>query len=338
MHESDAESPSTDSERSRRPLRALWSAGIVNHGSYDDLEKCLTSLSRQVHPPIAVAVYDTGRDRGKFEALRAAHPRVDFEIGPNRGYAGGANEVLARTTSTTPHPSFCLILNPDVELDTEFSERLVDAMNAHPEVAIAAGKLLRPDRLTIDSAGIRFPRHGRPRDRGSEEEDHGQFDQSEFVDAVSGAAMMIRVDALDDLRVDDEIFDEDFFAYHEDTDLCWRARRLGWKILYEPDALGVHSRGWRKERRHEIQISIRRHSFKNHYLQLVKNQSRVGFIANSPWLVTWEALRFGFVLLRDRPMLSAYREAWNALPASLRKRQVIRRRIEDPASGPSART
>lgn len=93
-----------------------------------------------------------------------------------------------------------------------------------PSVAIGTGKLLRPDRTAIDSAGLTIPRNRRPRDRGSDRLDLGQFDAAELVDAASGAAMVLRVAALDELIVDGEFFDESFFAYHEGTDLCWRAR------------------------------------------------------------------------------------------------------------------
>ena len=73
---------------------------------------------------------------------------------------------------------------------------------------------------------------------GSEERDHGQYDEPCFVFGVTGAAMMLRVAALPDLQIDGELFDEDFFMYHEDTDLSWRANLLGWRVLYEPGARG----------------------------------------------------------------------------------------------------
>lgn len=317
-------------ETHRSPIeRAPWCAAIVNHGSFEDLASCLDSLSRQSHPPAAVAVYDTGCDPTRIEPLRRSHPTVEFEVGPNRGYAGGANRALARATKAAADALCGLVLNPDVVLDRECAERLVQAMTERPDVAIAGGKLLRPGRARIDSAGIRFPRHGRPRDRASEEPDRGQFDRAEFVDAVSGAAMMIRIAARRDLSIDGELFDEAFFAYHEDTDLCWRARRLGWKILFEPRAVAVHSRGWQKDRRARIPTAVRRHSFKNHYLQLVKNQTLAEFLTNLPWLLVWEVLRLGFALTRDRAMLGAYGEAWAELPDALRKRKLIADRTAD---------
>jgi GT2 family glycosyltransferase len=196
--------------------------------------------------------------------------------------------------------------------------------------------LIRPGRLTIDSAGISFPRHGRPRDRGSEQRDRGQYNQVELVDAISGAAMMIRSESFRTLSMGGEIFDESFFAYHEDTDLCWRARRLGWSVLFDPSAVAVHTRGWRKDRRGEIDVRIRRHSFKNHYLQLTKNQTRSEFIKNLPWLMVWEVLRIGFVLVKDRQMLPAYRDALKAMPGALAKRRELNRRVAK--SGQNTRT
>jgi GT2 family glycosyltransferase len=303
-----------------------WCAGIVNHGSFDDLERCLAALTRQALSPSAIAVYDTGQSPDRFESLRSAHRDVIFEMGANRGYAGGANFVVDRLIEAVEPVDFILVLNPDVELEPEYAGRLIEGMTNRPSVAIGTGKLLRPDRTTIDSAGITIPRNRRPRDRGSDRLDVGQFDAAELVDAASGAAMMLRVAALDDLIVDGELFDESFFAYHEDTDLCWRARLFGWQILYEPHAIASHRRGWQRDRRTEISISTRRHSFKNHYLQLVKNESAGGFIRNLPWLISWEILRLGFVLLRDRPMRAAYRDAWNALPEARRKRILIQAR------------
>jgi GT2 family glycosyltransferase len=306
--------------------RARWCAGIVNHGSYDDLESCLAGLARQSHSPSAIAVYDTGELPARFEALRVAHPDIAFEMGPNRGYAGGANRVVDRLMENAEPVDFMLVLNPDVELEPDYAGRLIDGMASQPRVAIGTGKLLRPDRKTLDSAGIVFPRNRRPRDRGSNQPDRGQFDLPQLVDAASGAAMMLRVAAIADLVIDDELFDESFFAYHEDTDLCWRARLFGWQVLYEPRAVAVHQRGWQRERRAQIAIATRRHSFKNHYLQLVKNETKRGFLRDLPWLIGWEILRLGFVLLRDRPMWAAYRDAWRALPEARRKRTLIQAR------------
>jgi GT2 family glycosyltransferase len=283
--------------------------------------------------PTSIVVYDTDESPDRLHDIRLAHPDVAFHTGPNCGYAGGANRVVDYLTQTTEGNEFILILNSDVKLKPDYAEQLIHQMAKRPEVAIGTGKLLRLDRTTLDSSGIFMPRNRRPRDRGSDQKDLGQFDVLETIDAASGAAMMIREDALADLKVDGELFDETFFTYHEDTDLCWRARLFGWRILYVPTAIALHRRGWQRGKRAQIPVATRRHSFKNHYLQIIKNETAGGFLRNLPWLLTWEVLRLGFVLLRDRPMLTAYRDAWKALPEMQRKRvriQKRRRRKLDP--------
>jgi GT2 family glycosyltransferase len=318
-------------DRSRRHSVASrsvmsWSVAIVNHGDYDALPGCLASIHSQDLAPLRIRVYDTGLDPARVEEFCADHPSVEFEIGPNIGYASGANRLL-RVLGEPESPGFVLIMNADVELDASFAKRLVEAMVERPGAAIGGGKLLRPGRRVLDSAGIEFPRNRRPRDRGSELKDIGQYDRSEEIEGVSGAAMMLRMEAIGAIEIAGECFDEDFFAYHEDTDLCWRARRLGWSVWYEATATAVHRRGWRAAGRIDVPIEVRRHSFKNHYLQIVKNESGRDLIFNLPWLVGWEVLRLGFVLVRDRPLLGGYLDAYRCLGSAYRKRRVLNSKL-----------
>ncbi len=300
-----------------------WAACIINHGSYDDLDLCLRSIRRQTIEPAEVRVFDTGTDPSHIERLRSSYQEVEFVSGENRGYAGGANYLLSRLAESPSPVAFALLLNPDVVLEPEFTEVLLREIRDHPEVAIASGKLLRPGGVILDSSGIRLPRNRRPRDRGSGEIDRGQYDRCEPVFAVSGAAMLLRRSALSDLALDGELFDEDFFLYHEDTDLCWRARRLGWKVLYVPTARAEHGRRWRPSNRHSIQPAVRRHSFKNHYLQILKNEEGGDFLRHLPTLFVWEGLRLGFALLRDPKIIGGYVDALRVAPRIWAKRKLL---------------
>ena len=308
------------------PGGVRWGAGIVNHGSFDDLERCLGSLEKQSIPPSEIVVYDTGEDEARIAGCASRWARVRFETGRNLGYAGGANRVIARLREARPPLDAALVLNPDVALDPNFAERLVEASVGREHVALATGKLLRPDRETIDSAGIFIPRNRRPQDRGSDEPDRGQYERVECVDAASGAALWIQLDCVAALSIEGELFDEGFFAYHEDTDLGWRARRFGFEVLYVPGAVATHARAWQKDRRGEIAPEIRRHSFKNHYLQIVKNELPGDLLRNAPWLIVWEVLRAGFVLVRERTLARGYLDAWEALPKAFRQRRLISER------------
>jgi GT2 family glycosyltransferase len=270
----------------------------VNYRTYGDLERCLASVKTQTLAPTRVLVVDNDPVASELRELERRHPEVGWQPRRNRGFSEAANFILDRFRDGDHCEEFFLLLNPDVRLEPEFAERLLAEMQRFEQAALGSGKLLRPDTGGIDSAGIVLPRHRRPRDRGSEEPDRGQYERTEFVFGASGAALMVRASALDDLSIEGEVFDEDFFTYHEDTDLAWRANRLGWRVLYVPGARALHERHWRRDRRFVIPDRVRRHSFKNHYLQLIKNESAGGFLVNLPAIACWEILRLGYALLR----------------------------------------
>lgn len=309
-----------------------FAVGVVHFRSPDDLGRCLDSLEAQSARPLRIRVYDVvdagAAPSDSVEALKRAHPDIEWLHGPNAGFAAASNRLLAAEGSEPSAAALQLIANADIEFDADHLERLAAAFDSEPDVAIAGGKLLRPGRELVDSAGVRLPAHARPRDRGSEEPDAPRWSRAEDVFAVSGAAMALRTTALAVLALDGEIFDEDFFMYHEDTDLCWRAGRLGMRVRYVPDAVAVHRRGWRKDERFDQPAWIRQHSFKNHYLELVKNETWGGLARRLPALVIWEVLRLGFAVSRDRAMLPAYGQAFRALPDAWRKRRLLREKIQ----------
>jgi GT2 family glycosyltransferase len=101
----------------------------------------------------------------------------------------------------------------------------------------------------------------------------GQYERPEQVFSVCGAAVLFRKAMLEDVRIEGEYFDEDFFAYKEDVDICWRAQLMGWSSFYTPSAIAYHLRGWkRRDDRRRVPWVRKYHSFKNHYLMMIKNE------------------------------------------------------------------
>ncbi|MCH7869709.1 MAG: hypothetical protein IH881_18595, partial [Myxococcales bacterium] len=131
--------------------------------------------------------------------------------------------------------------------------------------------------------------------------------------------------------------DEDFFSYHEDTDLAWRANLLGWSCLYVPRARATHHRGWRRSGSQRVDPEMRRHSFKNRYLEMIKNERPNQFLRDLPAILLWEGLRFGYVLLRDRERMLAYRDAARLAGRAWVKRQVLMRRVYDSSRNEQTR-
>ena len=183
----------------------------------------------------------------------------------------------------------------------------------------------------IDSTGIYFTRNMRHLDRGAEEIDRGQYDRLQYVFGASGAAAFFRRDFIEDVSVEGEFFDEEFFAFREDGDLAWRAQVMGWKCLYVPTAVAWHVRRVTPERRRDLPLVINWHSAKNRFLMRGKNAS--GWLCRRLFFpVLWrDIMTFGYALVRDPRLWSAVTYPWRARASVRRKRTIIqsRRRVSD---------
>jgi GT2 family glycosyltransferase len=320
---------------------ARVAAVVVNWNGRRYLPRCLAALRAQTHPA-SVIVVDNASSDGSVEYLRAEHPKVTVLTLPeNLGYAGGANAGIRAASA-----EYVVVMNPDAVLAPDHLAVLTARLDAEPRIGAAQGKLFQVAPANylagefrtdgpLDSAGHRAGRTRMVYDRGQGECDAGPYAQEASVFSACGAALFLRGSMLDDIAPDGECFDESFFAYKEDIDLCWRARLRGWDVRYVPDAVGWHVRGWAGSRPpppHNLPLEARLHSFKNHYLLLLKNDRLPDLLRSLPWVVGWEMLRQGHALLRDRALYRVYGELLRMLPEVLRKRRAIQeRRLAAPA-------
>ncbi|NIP80141.1 MAG: glycosyltransferase, partial [Gemmatimonadetes bacterium] len=209
-----------------------------------------------------------------------------------------------------------------------------------PGIGAAQGKLFQispegflaeaPERRLLDSAGHVARPSRMVVDRGQGARDAPAFGRERSVFSATGAALFLRRAMLDDIAIGDAPFDPAFFAYKEDIDLCWRARLHGWDVRYVPSAVGHHVRAmpggdrgaWRS-----LPAAARRHSWKNHYLMVLKNDRVRDLLRSLPSVLAWEAGRLGFAIARDPALLRAYLDLARLAPGALR----ARRRILDTA-------
>lgn len=299
---------------------------IVTFNSADDIAACLESLQVQTFKDFRIHVLDNASSDATIKNLSG----FDLDLirsNCNTGFARAHNDLMRSYPA-----EYVLILNPDAILKAEFLERMVTSLDARPDAASASGKLLRLDGKTLDSTGIVMLRSQRHLDRGADQLDSGQFDKPEDVFGPSGAAALYRAKALQDVAVDGQFFDEDFFAYREDADLAWRCRLMGWTSIYVPTAVALHRRRVTPERRSQLSALINYHSVKNRFLLRLNNMTRSLYMRDFLHITMRDATVVGYVLVREWTSLGALMYVIRNFPRLWRKRRAIqsRKRIEGP--------
>lgn len=305
-------------------------ACIVTHNSDRFLGRCLAALDTQTLRPARVLVWDNASTDGSAERAKAWG--ADVTSAPsNVGFAPAANALIHQ--ATTP---YILLLNPDAYVSPPYIERLERAADADPRIGSVTGKLVRPAppaRIAlIDSTGHVLCRNRVPMNRGENEPDLGQYEKAGEVFGVCAAAALYRRTMLEDVRVGVEYFDSIFFAYLEDVDLDWRARLRGWRAYYEPSAIAEHERGHQGGRRRQSVLEIR-HSLKNRYLMMVRNDRPADLLPHLGVLFVTEVLRLLDYGISHPMGLSGYVDTLRLLRRAMSARRLIqsRRLVAPPA-------
>jgi GT2 family glycosyltransferase len=237
------------------------SISLVNTNSRELLLACLESLRGA---DAEIVVLDNASEDGSAEAVRERFPEVRVIAQPYRaGFGANHNTVIRATTGR-----YVYVLNEDTTSEDWALDRLVAHLDANPRVAALGPRLVYPDGRHQDSAW-RFPSPGVALlglpTLGRAGVKQSSTGNTHDVDWVMGAAVMLRREALDDVG----LFDEGFFIYSEETDLCRRLRDAGWRVQYEPAVTVVHhesqfSAGIPERRINEMWRSRHRYWRKHH--------------------------------------------------------------------------
>jgi N-acetylglucosaminyl-diphospho-decaprenol L-rhamnosyltransferase len=240
-----------------------WAAVVVNYEAGSLLTECVRSVLADTSAGTPeVVVVDNGSTDGSIMALRTAFPEVVIvDPGGNVGYSAAANAGIAATRA--PIVAVC---NPDLHVRAGTAAAVVGRLEREPDLGAVGPEILEPDGTHYPSArqvprlvdavghgtvGLvrrdnRFTRRyreldadpGRPRD----------------VDWVSGAAVWLRREALEQI----DGWDDGYFMYVEDVDLCWRLRNAGWRVAYEPGGCVTHVQGASTDR-HPYRMIVEHH-------------------------------------------------------------------------------
>ncbi len=263
-------------------MKVTLSISIVNWNTREHLRACLRSIF--AYPPVEpfeVWVVDNASSDGSVPMVREEFPQVYLIANEqNLGYGRANNQALRQARG-----EFALILNSDIEVMPHALQALIDFMHQHPEAHAAGGQLILPDgsvqpscsgRLTLWAVFCEQSLLAKafPRSRlfGGYTLTWWSYDSVREVEQVVGACLMLR-------RQPDgsfPLFDERYFMYAEDTELCHRIRQAGGRIYYVPHARFRHHLGASSE-----QESVRTEMVKAY------NRSRILFFreAYGAWSV-----------------------------------------------------
>jgi GT2 family glycosyltransferase len=232
---------------------------VVNYNTAGLLDRCLTALrASELDRPCTAFVVDNGSEDGSVALVRERFPEVVLlEAGRNLGFARANNLALRRILALIPdcarRTHAVLLLNSDCFVEPATIRRLVAVLDREPDVAVVGPKLVLPDGRLDAACRRSFPTPMTalwkltglarlfPRSRRFGRYNLTFYDPDEplEVDAVSGACMLVRLQAVAEAG----LLDEAFFMYGEDLDWAYRIKQRGWRVRYEPAARAVHVKG-----------------------------------------------------------------------------------------------
>ncbi|PKN05481.1 MAG: glycosyltransferase family 2 protein [Deltaproteobacteria bacterium HGW-Deltaproteobacteria-9] len=264
---------------------------IVSYNTVDLIESCLGSLFTDAVEK-EVFVVDNASNDGTADVVRTCFPGVHLIENPeNRGFSAANNQVLSQCRGR-----YLVFLNPDTQLGADTLRTAVSFMDDHPRIGLAGMKIINPDGTLQESVSYRYP--GEKYTRGELSGLSGQ------IACVLGAGMMARREIIQEV----DGFDEDFFLYGEDQDLCLRIRKRGYDIGYIEKAEVTHLGGqserqftsaekWGKKVRAEYLF------YRKHYLPETITRIRRSHLLQAQWRIA--TLKLTIPFCKDKANMKA---------------------------------
>jgi len=223
---------------------------IVNYNVKAFLEQCLMAIERAKHDlTIEIFVVDNASVDGSQTMVKKKFPNVHLiENRINVGFSKANNQALRKSKGR-----YTLILNPDTLIQEDTLLILSNYLSIHQDVGAVGCKLINPDgsfqitsRRSLPTPWIAFTRIVGLSKLFPKNRLFGRYNMTYLdpnveteVDVLPGSLMFIRHEILSTI----DYFDESFFMYGEDVDLCFRIKKQGWKIVYIPETKAIHYKG-----------------------------------------------------------------------------------------------
>ena len=303
---------------------------VVSYNTRDILRQCLQHLfAKSGESELEVFVVDNASADGSADMVRQEFPQIQLIANQeNLGFAAANNQAYARAGG-----EYILLLNPDAYLKQDAVINVRTFLENHPECGLCGGRLVNLDGeldpsarrfpnciykfLTISGISARFPDSDLLNGYN-----FGSFahDRPMEVDWVPGTFTMYRREMLEQTG----LFDERFYIYYEETDLCLNAKRAGWKVYFIPDAEVIHIGGacskTRKDKDYDpaaSQVLVFR--MRSEWLYFRKNYGLLSVLANAGVEWGWHAFRYLVNLVPGRKNGSAKRKSSAAIMGQINR-------------------
>lgn len=228
------------------------------------VKKCLESLSRIKYSPVEIILVDNASIDDTVDYVKKHFVNVQIHQNKkNLGFCVGNNQA-----AKIARGKYILFLNNDTVVTPDFLKILVEVLEKDKSVGIIQPKIRQfRDKNKLDACCSFITSIGFLYHYGySQDQRQPQYNKRTFMYSVKGACFLTRKNLIDKIG----LFDEDYFAYFEETDFCHRVWLSGFKVLYEPKAEIFHLGGPNKE----VSPVIQFHSYKNRFATYIKNFER----------------------------------------------------------------
>lgn len=261
---------------------------IPNFNGIAFLDSVLASLEGQTLSNFEVILVDNGSTDGSCSFVTANYPWVHLiELSENFGFCGAVNAGIRAAKAP-----YVLLLNNDTEVKEDFVEEMLAAIRRHKNAFSCGARMVQyHDRDKLDDVGNYYCALGWSFARGRGKDIHAYETEDRIFSACAGAAIY-RKKILEKIGY----FDEEHFAYLEDTDIGYRARIYGYENWYAPKAIVYHvGSGTSGSRYNQFKT---RYSSRNNIYLIYKNMPLLQIILNLPFLVAGFLVKFLFFAVK----------------------------------------
>ena len=261
---------------------------IPNFNGIAFLDSVIASLEGQTLSNFEVILVDNGSTDGSCSFVTANYPWVHLiELSENFGFCGAVNAGIRAAKAP-----YVLLLNNDTEVKEDFVEEMLAAIRRHKNAFSCGARMVQyHDRDRLDDVGNYYCALGWAFARGRGEDIHAYETEDKIFSACAGAAIYRK-------KIIEKIgyFDEEHFAYLEDTDIGYRARIYGYENWYAPKAIVYHvGSGTSGSRYNQFKT---RYSSRNNIYLIYKNMPLLQIILNLPFLAVGFLIKFLFFAVK----------------------------------------